>query len=207
MRGATPFSTLTFTFLLLPLLHGCSAVGTVSTVKQVATTALELTGLKKPEIPEVPDALKPQRNVSIKLHAGSVLNADASGRSLALVARLYKLRQANAFEQAPYEVFLDPQKEKDALGADLLEVKEVVLVPGQRFEATEKVSREAYFIGLVALYRSPAPSRWRLAFPAADAEKTGIIVGAHGCALTIGTGVTVTDNIGASQLLSPVDCK
>ena len=159
---------------------GCAggAIGTL------ANAALQMAGVAKPP-PELPDAQKPPRNVSIRLHAAQRLNTDADGRPLALVARIYKLRQSAAFEQAAYDSFLDAQKEKAALGADLMEVKEVLLVPGQRYEIEEKVSKEAYFIGVVALFRAPAAQRWRATFAAADAERGGITVGLHACALSI----------------------
>jgi type VI secretion system protein VasD len=169
--------------LVLPqtlLLAGCAggAIGTL------ANAALQMAGVAKPP-PELPDAQKPPRNVSIRLHAAQRLNTDADGRPLALVARIYKLRQSAAFEQAPYDSFLDTQREKVALGADLMEVKEVLLVPGQRYEVQEKVSKEAYFIGVVALFRAPAAQRWRATFAAADAERGGITVGLHACALSV----------------------
>jgi type VI secretion system protein VasD len=185
--------------MILCTLAGCAGDGLGS----VTGAALEATGLRK--APELPDAQKPARNVSIRLHAADKLNVDAQGRPLALVARLYKLRQNIAFEQAPYATFLSADAEKAALGADLLEVKEITLVPGQRYEATEKVSREAAFIGVVALFRSPAPQRWRLAFSAPEAERAGLTVGLHACALSVGTGAlaTVRDVI----MLSSVHCQ
>lgn len=158
-------------------LSGCAGNGAI-------TGALEAAGLRRPA--EVPDLHKAPRTISIRLHASGKLNVDAQGRTLALVTRIYKLRQSAAFEQAPYDTFLSAQKEKDAFGADLLEVKEVILVPGQRYEVLEKVSREAYFVGVVALFHAPAAQRWRLAFSAAEAEKTGMTIGAHACALTVG---------------------
>lgn len=166
-------------------------------------SALETMGLRKP--PELADVLKAARNVPIRLHAASKLNVDAHGRPLALVARIYKLRQDAAFQQAPYDAFLTPQKEKDALGADLLDVKEVMLVPGQRYEIVEKVSREAYFVGVVALFRSPAPQGWRLAYSAAAAAQSGITVGLHGCALSNGAGASPTG--AGANLRSPVPCQ
>ncbi|WP_425253906.1 type VI secretion system lipoprotein TssJ [Janthinobacterium sp. NFX145] len=167
--------------VLQPLLLAGCAGGAIGTL---ANAALQMAGVAKPP-PELPDAQKPPRNVSIRLHAAQRLNTDADGRPLALVARIYKLRQNAAFEQAPYDSFLDAQREKAALGADLMEVKEVLLVPGQRYEVQEKVSKEAYFIGVVALFRAPAAQRWRATFAAADAERGGITVGLHACALSV----------------------
>jgi len=145
--------------------------------------------------PELPDVQKPPREVAIRLHAAPRLNVDARGRPLALVARVYKLRQNAAFEAAPYSAFLTPGAEKEAFGADLVEVKDVTLVPGQRYESLEKVTREAGYVGVVALFHAPAPQRWRLAFPVLDAEKAGLTVGLHACALSAGAGAkpTVSD--------------
>lgn len=182
---------------ILTVLSGCAAV---STVASVANAALEVTGLKKP------DAQKPARTVQLNLHAADNLNTDPSGRPLALVARVYKLKQNAAFQQAPYDTFLNPQKEKELLGADLVEVKEVTLVPGQSYHADEKVSREAYFVGVVALFRAPAAQRWRATFPAADAEKTGITLGLHACALSVGTGAVTTEDATSARALAPVHC-
>eukprot|EP01133_Synstelium_polycarpum_P028134 gene28134-34070_t len=144
-----------------------------------------MTGVARPP-PALPEAQQPPRLVSIRLHAAQRLNTDAAGRPLALVARIYKLRQSAAFEQARYDSFLDARREQAALGADLVEVKEVLLVPGQRYEVQEKVSKAAYFIGVVALFRAPAAQHWRATFAAAEAERAGITVGLHACALSVG---------------------
>jgi type VI secretion system protein VasD len=184
--------------MLLSMLAGCAG-GAGS----LAGAALEAAGIRKP--PEVPDAQKPPRSVAIRLHAADKLNVDARGQPLALVARIYKLRQSAAFEQAPYAAFLNPQAEKEALGADLLEVKEVTLVPGQRYEVTEKVSREAGYVGVVALFHAPAAQRWRLAFAAADAEQAGLTVGLHACALSVGAGARAT--MRDMKALSSVHCQ
>lgn len=181
------------------VLAGCAGGG----IGSIAGAALEATGLRKP--PELPDAQKPPRNVSLRLHAADKLNVDESGQPLALVARIYKLRQTAAFEQAPLAAFLDPAAEKQALGPDLIEVKEVTLVPGQHYEVTEKVSREAGYVGVVALFHAPAAQRWRLAFPAAEAERQGVTVGLHACALSVGAGARAT--VAELRMLSSVHCQ
>jgi type VI secretion system protein VasD len=183
--------------ILLSLLAGCAGGGSL------AGSALEAAGMRK--APELPDAQKPPRSVAIRLHAADKLNVDARGQPLALVARIYKLRQSAAFEQAPYAAFLSPHAEKEALGADLIEVKEVTLVPGQRYEVLEKVSREAGYVGVVALFRAPAAQRWRLAFAAADAEQAGLTVGLHACALSVGAGARATAR--DMKMLSSVHCQ
>ena len=186
-------------FLFGVLLAGCAGGG----LGGLAGAGLDAVGLRK--APELPDARQPARTVAIRLHAAGRLNVDAGGQPLALVARIYKLRQRAAFESAPYAAFLSPQAEQDALGADLLEVKEVTLVPGQHYEVVEKVTREAGYLGVVALFRAPAPQRWRLAFAAAEAEKAGLTVGLHACALTAGAGARAT--LGETRSLSSVHCQ
>ena len=192
------------------LLGGLISLGGCATVGNLSDGALEMVGLKKPEvpeIPEIPDSQKAPRTIAIKLHAGGNLNADANGQPLAVVARIYKLKQNTAFQQATYDTFLSPQKEKETLGADLLEVKEITLIPGQRYEVTEKVTQEAYYIGVAVLFHSPAAHRWRVVFPASEAAKSGIIIGLHACALSVGTGAIVADNSGNRNLHSPMRCE
>ena len=133
---------------------------------------------------DVPDAQKAPRQFAIKLQAAAKLNTNARGQSLALVTRIYKLRQRAAFDQAPFDTFLSPQKEQEAFGADLLEVKEIMLIPGQRVELAEKVTREAGFVGVVGLFHNGAPQRWRVSMAAADAEKLGLTVAANACAIS-----------------------
>ena len=170
----------TFTCLLLlaAFLPGCAGDG-------LAGRALEAAGMRK-----APDAekLKGPRSIALRLHAAPKLNTDAQGRPLALLTRVYTLRQKAAFDAAPYATFLTPGADREAFGADLVEVKDVTLVPGQRYEVVEKVPREAAFIGIVALFHSPAPQRWRLSFSALDAESAGVTVAMQACALSAGAG-------------------
>jgi type VI secretion system protein VasD len=158
--------------LLASLLGGCAS-------------GLDAAGLRKPAQLE---AMKAPRSVALRLHAAPKLNADAQGRPLALVARVYSLRQNAAFEAAPYATFLTPGADRDAFGPDLIEVKDVTLVPGQRYEVVEKVPRDAAYVGVVALFRSPAPQRWRLSFAAAEAESAGVTVAVQACTLAAGAG-------------------
>jgi type VI secretion system protein VasD len=164
---------------------------------------LEAAGLRKP--PLLPEAQLAPRNVAVRLHAAKRLNVDTRGQPLALLVRVYKLRQLTAFEQAPYSAFLSPQTEREALGADLLEVRELTLVPGQQLELNEKLTREAGWLGVVALFHAPPAQGWRLAFAAPEAEKTGVTIGLHACAMS--TGATSTSTGGAARPLSLVRCQ
>ena len=180
--------------VLTTALAGCGGAA----LAPLASVALEAAGLRKPA--ELPESQKPPRNVPLKLHAATRLNVDARGQPLALAVRLYKLRQKDAFEGAPYATFLDPRLERESLGADLVEVREIMLVPGQRYEVTEKVAREAGHVGIVALFHTPAAGRWRTAVSSLDAERDGLNVGLHACAMSVGSAAAAKD--GASALAS-----
>jgi type VI secretion system protein VasD len=180
--------------LLLCALSACARDG-------LADRALVAAGVRKPA-PELP---KSPRQVALRLHAAPKLNSDAQGRPLALVTRIYSLRHSSAFEAAPYAAFLTPGADQEALGADLLGVREMIVVPGQRYDAIENIPREAAYVGVVALFHSPAPQRWRLAFPSAAAEKAGVTVGLQACALTAGAGASPTG--GAARAAGSARCQ
>ena len=168
---------------------GCETAGkAVDAVGAVKDKALEVVGLKKPELPELPDSALPARKVMLRIQASESLNVDASGRSLALVTRVYKLKSAQAFLSTPYEAFGNATREKEHLGEDIVKVRDLQLVPGQRYEVQDKIAREAGYIGVVALFREPAAQRWRYAFTAEAAQKTGITLGAHACSLSVSIG-------------------
>jgi len=191
---------ITILLAALGLLSACAAGGD----KSLAGAALEAAGLRKPAPPPLEAQLAP-RNVALKLHAANRLNVDKRGQSLALLVRVYKLRQRAAFEQAPYAAFLSSQAEREALGADLVEVRELTLVPGQQLELADKLAREAGWIGVVALFHSPVREGWRLDFAAADAEKSGVTIGLHACAMSVGQGAPAGNATG--KPLSLVRCQ
>jgi type VI secretion system protein VasD len=186
-------------------LAGCAAG--VSALGSVASTALQAAGIGKPP---VPDSQKPPRDVPLTLAAASNLNAATDNHPLALVVRLYVLKDPTTFQQASFDVFTDPTREKSALGADLLSVREVTLIPGQHYQMTEKVSREAQAFGVVALFRDPALRRWKFAFDPAKSEKSGIMIGLHNCAMTVTSGTVIPPDPGLPMpplnLLSSVSC-
>ena len=159
--------------------------------------ALDLVGLQtKPAVPEMsPEMLanmpKLAKKVTLRIHAGDVLNVDSSGRSLALVAKLYKLKDVEPFLQAPYETFKDAPGSKPGAIEGVVEVREIVLTPGQRYEVIESIPGDATHLAIVGLFRAPDERRWRFAFDTKAAAKTGVTIGAHGCALSVSEGQPV----------------
>ncbi|RNF82400.1 type VI secretion system lipoprotein TssJ [Lysobacter psychrotolerans] len=180
-------------------LGGCASGGGVG--KAVGKT-LEAMGLKAPVAP-TPQPV----SVPLRLYAGENLNAGTGARPLALVVRVYQLRNMQQFEQTPFDAFLDEERERAALGSDLVRVTEVLLRPGQRHEMIEDVAADARSVGVVALFRTPASSRWRFSFDARQAAKQdGITVGLHACALTTSSVALQTPISGDSHGLAAVNC-
>jgi type VI secretion system protein VasD len=173
---------------------GGTGGGVLGFLGSMGDTALSAVGLKKPDVPDaasIPDSALPDWRVTWRIFASDSLNVNDNGQPLALVLRLYKLKSPDAFLQAPADTFGDPAKEKVALGDDLVAARELQLLPGQHYEATDKVTRDARYVGVVALFRNPAPNRWRYAFSASGAETTGLSLGAHACAMSVQTGEAI----------------
>lgn len=169
--------------------------------------ALEAIGYKKPDVPsvpELPESAKPARKLKLRIAASDSLNVDAAGRSLSLVVRVYKLRSATAFLNAPYDIFGNTAKEKELLGDDLIESREILLLPGQQQEISERWAREATHVGVVGLFRAPAPQRWRYAFELETFQlDDGFVLGAHSCGLSVASGEPVGLAKAAMKLIPP----
>jgi type VI secretion system protein VasD len=174
--------------LPLLMLSGCASSPKevlFDSLGAVKDKALESVGLKKIELPE---SAKPERTIAWTLQADDQLNRGRSGPALSVVTRLYKLRSPDALLKAPLETFGNPTLERARLGDDLIEVREIPLLPGQVVSFKEKTHRDVRHVAVVALFHSPAAGRWRYAFATEDAERTGIALGAHACSLTVGQG-------------------
>jgi type VI secretion system protein VasD len=130
----------------------------------------------------------PPRQAVLRLHAAPALNTGPQGEPLALVARIYRLRQLGAFERASFDSLLNGSD----LGHDVVEMREVTLVPGQRYETVEKLEPDVAYIGVAGLFHAPGRHQWRLAFTASDAVRSGITIGLYGCSMSAGQGARPT---------------
>ena len=178
--------------LWLHMLGGCASSGNSSGT--FLDKALEVVGLQtKPELP--PDALQNlpslTKKVTLRIHAGETLNTDPTGRSLSLVAKIYKLKSADPFLQTPYDTYKDTPDGKPLPIEGVVESHEVVLRPGQKYEVVETVANEVTHLAVVGLFRAPDEKRWRFAFEVKPAIKTGITIGVHGCAMSVSEGQPV----------------
>lgn len=165
------------------MLAGCTTVG------DVVGTGLEKLGWKPPASVAEAKAMAPlTKDVTLRIHAGEVLNVDAESRPLSVVLRVYRLKGAEAFMNAPLTAFKSAESEKTAFGPDLVDVREVVLTPRQKYEVVETLGQDVKYIAVVALFRAPNPGRWRFAFEKDAAAKSGVTLGAHACALSVAAG-------------------
>ncbi|MCY1506639.1 type VI secretion lipoprotein [compost metagenome] len=140
---------------------------------------MDMAGLKKD--PNAPV------DVKLAIHAGENLNS-SNGQPMAVVTKIYYLKNAEAFQRAPLTQLVDTDGEKSALGDSVIASREVTLTPGQRYENLEKVPKSAPYIAVAGLFYAPAPQRWKYVFAVETAEDTGIVMGAHACAMTVVTG-------------------
>jgi len=157
----------------------CAAVSAIGAVAGLTGNAIEMAGLKKPENAPV--------EVKLAIHAGENLNAGA-GQPMAVVTKIYYLKNPEQFQRAPLTQLIDTAGEKAALGESMLGSRELTLTPGQRYETVEKVPRQADYIAVAGLFYAPAPMRWKYVFKVESVEDDGIVLGAHACALTVATG-------------------
>lgn len=178
----------------------------------IVQKGLEFTGLSAPAVPPEATEAAAQarastpRKVTLRIHAGETLNVNNELRSLSIVLRIYKLKRLESFSVATYPTFGQAGAEAATFGGDLVEVREVVLTPGQRHEVIEIIPSEAVYLGVVALFRAPAENRWRFAFDSRAAAKSGITLGVHGCAMSVAEGSPVGSPIEAVRLAG-VSCR
>jgi type VI secretion system protein VasD len=111
------------------------------------------------------------KTMNVDLVSRSSLNPSGSGQSLSTVVRIYQLKTAQAFEQLNYTQL--QTGDKDALKADLLATKDVVLRPDASASISEPMSSDAQVVGIVAFFRDAGrESTWKLVVPKAQWKKT-----------------------------------
>lgn len=183
---------------LLLMVAGCASGGRIG---QSVDRTLAAVGFK-----DAQTVADQQRSVAVELHGANNLNAGRGRKGVALVVRVYQLRDAQRFEQLPMARLLDAQAERDALGDDLVDVSERVLLPGEQQQWPLRLADDARQVGVVALFRHPGDGPWRFVFDGRKARQHGIIIGAHACALTTSSPALATLMSGDPMSLSGVRC-
>jgi type VI secretion system protein VasD len=203
--------------VLASALAGCASSGVtpqaadsaVTQAGEVSSTAsksvgivskiLQAVGLEKTSEPV-------GQQLQMRIFTARNLNAGNGDKALALVVKVYYLRSLSRFNAMSFDTFLSKKKVRSALGDDLIDSREMLLLPNQRYVSVEHLPATARYLGVVALFRSPSSLRWRFAYDAARSSKAGITLGMHACAMSSTSGSLVTalpDNAGS---LASVHC-
>jgi type VI secretion system protein VasD len=93
------------------------------------------------------------------IEATATVNPDARGRPSPIVVKVFEMKSLGPFEAADFFSLFD--KEREALGADLLRKEELTLRPGERLALDRTLDPDTRFVGIVAGYRALERSRWR----------------------------------------------
>lgn len=172
------------------LISGCSSMSAVQMAGSAVGLVLEATGVIKKD---TGDPTKKLTDLSLRIFGGEQLNTTSNGKSLSLVMKVYILRSSERLKTLTYPQIATSEGEKEALGEELLSVREITVIPGKSYDLLLKLPGDATTIGIVGMFRAPHSQRWKLGFDAKQSFDSGIIVGAHACALTATKGALISE--------------
>lgn len=162
---------------------------------------LNAVGIGKKDAPK-----KTAHELPLRIFTADNLNAGTGDKPLALVMKVYRLRSAHEFEQATFNDFLDDDAIKGVLDDALVDDRQMLLLPGQRYTSIQKLSADVHYIGFVGLFRGPAAHRWRFLYKVPDSIASGISLGVHACALSSTSGTLATQLASPPDSLASVHC-
>ncbi len=149
---------------------------------------------------------KTAHEVPLRIFTADNLNAGTGSSSMALVMKVYRLRSADEFEQATFNDFLEDDAIKKVLGEALVDDRQMLLLPGQRYTSVQTLPADVRYLGFVGLFRGPAAHRWRFLYEVPASGDTGISLGVHACALSSTSGKLVTQLASPADSLASVHC-
>ena len=118
---------------------------------------------------------------AIQGDADPVLNRDINGKSLSVVVRIYQLTDAQEFSKLTFDAVASGRPESDFLGQALLAKTDAVLIPGGRYESTEKLLEDTKYVGILAFFRKPDVFYWRQLADAEIARAEGLSFKVEDC--------------------------
>jgi type VI secretion system protein VasD len=121
----------------------------------------------------------------VKSEAGTIMNRDASGKPLSVAMRIYQLRDATEFSKLTFDTVASGRPESELLGQDLLSQNEIILVPGGKHVANDKLQDGAKYVGVIALFRQPDPHYWRFLIEADKIRSEGLSIKVQDCYLVL----------------------
>jgi len=103
----------------------------------------------------------PRIDLAVASHSN--VNPDHSGRPSPVIVKIYEMRSDLAFKQSDFiPLFMTPVQ---VLGADLLAVDELVLVPGEARRITYEPAEKTRFLGILAGFRQMERAAWKTVTP------------------------------------------
>ena len=110
-----------------------------------------------PPPPPGPPCKEPDLKVTVR--GSDRLNMDETGRSLAVVVRIYQLKSLKTLDDADFDQVW--QHDKETLGEDLVSVAEVTVAPSDKQVVPVKRAPDAHYLVAVGLFRKPDGITWR----------------------------------------------
>ncbi|RAI65523.1 type VI secretion system lipoprotein TssJ [Pseudomonas fluorescens] len=116
---------------------------------------------------------KQVKTLHLDLSARAAANtdgADMNALSVPTLVRVYQLRDDKKVQKAAYDSLLGD--DDSVLASDLLDMRAVVVKPGEGMQLNVPMDKDARFISVVALFRLPDTERntWRLTLSRDDLE-------------------------------------
>jgi type VI secretion system VasD/TssJ family lipoprotein len=127
----------------------------------VLVAALAFCAHAPPPPPPPPPPCQTPEPIRVSLRASDRLNPGDGGESLATTVRIYQLKDVSKLEAASLEQILD--NDRAVLTDDLISVSELTLYPGETAKPSLSRREGAFFLAVVAFFRHPSGSAWRVA--------------------------------------------
>lgn len=93
----------------------------------------------------------------------SDVNPDTRGRASPIVLRLFELKNLGAFQSADFFSLLE--RDKEALGGELVAREEFTLAPGEKKHFERALQPDTRYVAVVAAFRDLEKSSWRASIP------------------------------------------
>ena len=113
--------------------------------------------------------------VNLNLVASNSVNPDLEGHPSPVVVQIYRIRAADAFNNARFFELYDDAEQ--VLGQDLVGVTEIEMSPNsKRTLPVEGMTVDTRYIGVLAAYRDIDKARWRAILPTPAGDKLDVEV-------------------------------
>ena len=120
-----------------------------------------------------------KQQVKVSLESSKYLNLDDAGYPLPVIVRVYLLKGKDSMEKADFVSLW--KSEQDILGEDLVDRKEITLLPDSSIDMQLEIDPEkgVKYIGIMALFRKPQGDNWRQIMPIKKPKVKSIKITAH----------------------------